>query len=187
MPRRNIQLPIDELVARYAAGESTCVLARAFGVGSDTVLERLRSAGAVIRFRGRKRLPLREMAERYRAGESTADLARAYGINRTTSRKRLVGAGVAMRPEGSWAPGGPLWVERSGHLRTYDRAHRHCSIHRGCWEAYHGPIPKEHAIHHVNGNPLDNHIDNLACMTRGEHSRLHKTRTRKEATDDSAL
>ena len=183
MPRRNVQLPVDELVARYEAGESTCALARAYGVGSGSVLLRLRRAGVVIRYRGRKSLPMDEMAERYCAGESTTEVACAYGICRATAWKRLVQFGVEMRPEGAWVPGGPLWSERDGRLRTYDRAHKKCFVHRARWEAHYGPIPKEYVVHHANGDPTDNGIENLMCMASGDHSRLHRL---KEATDDEA-
>lgn len=43
------------------------------------------------------------------------------------------------------------------------------------WEAAHGrPIPPGHLIHHVNVDPLDDRPDNLQCLTRAEHVRVHR-------------
>ena len=52
MSRRNIQLPVDELVARYKAGESTWAIGRAYGVSHETVRHRLLDAGVKMRTRG---------------------------------------------------------------------------------------------------------------------------------------
>jgi|WetSurMetagenome_2_1015567.scaffolds.fasta_scaffold1032607_2 hypothetical protein len=47
-------------------------------------------------------------------------------------------------------------------------------VHRLIWEAVNGSIPDGHVIHHIDGNPLNNDIANLACMTNAEHVRLHR-------------
>ena len=133
MSRRNIELPIEELVARYEAGESTYALGRAYGVGWSTVLGRLVGAGVEMRASG-------------------APLGNRYGLKR----------------------GGALFVNTGGYLGTLDRGGRQCRIHRGCWEAYHGAIADGQVVHHVNADVLDNAIENLACMSRSEHMRLHR-------------
>jgi len=135
-------------------------------------------------------LPVDEVAPRYLAGESTRTLARAYGVGRTTIGKRLHAAGVTMHPRG--APfgnqyslghknhlgqhkrGGPLYVSNDGYLVTRDREGRKSYVHRGCWEAYRGAIPKGHVIHHGDEDRQHNTIENLECMPNGEHSRVHK-------------
>jgi hypothetical protein len=46
--------------------------------------------------------------------------------------------------------------------------------HRLVWEAYHGPIPHRHVIHHKNGIKTDNRIENLECLlSRSAHTSLH--------------
>ena len=45
--------------------------------------------------------------------------------------------------------------------------------HRLVWEEANGPIPVNHIIHHVNGDGLDNRLENLECLSRAEHRSLH--------------
>ena len=42
------------------------------------------------------------------------------------------------------------------------------------WEAAKGKIPRGHVIHHIDRNPLNDEIDNLACLTRAEHIAEHR-------------
>jgi len=50
------------------------------------------------------------------------------------------------------------------------------------WIAHYGPVPKECAIHHIEWSKnkkknaklkLNDHIDNLQCMTNADHASLH--------------
>ena len=129
-------------------------------------------------------LPIDEIAARYKAGESTHALGRVYGVSQWTICDRLYAAGVEMRPSGGrlgnknglgniGKPGGPLYTSH-GYLVTRDREGRKSYVHRGCWEAYHGSIPDGHVVHHRDGESANNAIENLARMTHGEHSRVHR-------------
>jgi hypothetical protein len=46
--------------------------------------------------------------------------------------------------------------------------------HRRIWSGCFGPIPEGYVIHHIDGNKLNNQIDNLRCMPLPEHARLHR-------------
>jgi len=37
-------------------------------------------------------------------------------------------------------------------------------------------IPKGHIIHHINGESKDNRIENLSCISRSEHTKIHHKR-----------
>ncbi|MFN4840190.1 MAG: HNH endonuclease signature motif containing protein [Phycisphaerales bacterium] len=45
-------------------------------------------------------------------------------------------------------------------------------MHRVVWEHFHGPIPDDHHIHHIDGDPANNAIENLEAI----HSRDHAVR-----------
>jgi hypothetical protein len=43
------------------------------------------------------------------------------------------------------------------------------------WVYHFGEIPAGHQIHHKDGNPSNNEIDNLECLTVAEHVERHNT------------
>src|SRR3990167_9046125 len=61
-----------------------------------------------------------------------------------------------------------------------DRANGCKRLHEEIWIAANGPIPKRRHIHHRDGNPLNNSIENLECVTAKHHSREHWTKERSE-------
>lgn len=47
------------------------------------------------------------------------------------------------------------------------------SLHRQVWLDHFGDIPADHHIHHKNGDPLDNRIENLECIHKAKHHSMH--------------
>jgi hypothetical protein len=45
--------------------------------------------------------------------------------------------------------------------------------HRWAWEQAHGPIPDDHDIHHIDGDPLNNDLANLQLVDKVTHKRIH--------------
>lgn len=41
--------------------------------------------------------------------------------------------------------------------------------HRYVWKTIKGKIPKDHEIHHIDGDRTNNNIDNLECIHRSKH------------------
>ena len=54
--------------------------------------------------------------------------------------------------------------------RYYSRGNKR--LHREVWKHYHGEIPKGYHVHHKDGNPENNTIENLELVQENEH--LHK-------------
>jgi hypothetical protein len=46
--------------------------------------------------------------------------------------------------------------------------------YRKIYESYYGKIPKGYHIHHIDGNPFNNDISNLQCVSAEEHTKIHK-------------
>lgn len=57
------------------------------------------------------------------------------------------------------------WVQRKNSNK---------SLHVAIWEFTNGAVPEGYVIHHKDFNPSNNTIENLQCMTRAEHTRLHR-------------
>ena len=55
--------------------------------------------------------------------------------------------------------------------------------HRAVWEQHNGTIPSDGdwIVHHLNGNKLDNRIENLQLMRRADHTSHHHLGRRKVA------
>lgn len=53
-------------------------------------------------------------------------------------------------------------------------------LHRYIYAKHYGPIPAGKHIHHKDGNPLNNDISNLECLSASAHNKEH-------ATDESRL
>ena len=45
--------------------------------------------------------------------------------------------------------------------------------YRKIYEYHFGEIPKGYHIHHIDGNPLNNDISNLLCISAEEHKKIH--------------
>lgn len=46
-------------------------------------------------------------------------------------------------------------------------------VHRLVWEEAHGPLPEGWHVHHLNGDTLDNRLENLVALPGVKHARLH--------------
>lgn len=55
-----------------------------------------------------------------------------------------------------------------------DGRYAHIEYARLVWQKSHGKIPDGCYIHHRDGDSMNDDVENLACVTPKEHSRLHK-------------
>jgi len=54
--------------------------------------------------------------------------------------------------------------------------------YRKIYENHYGKIPNGYHIHHIDGNPFNNDISNLKCVSAEEHSEIHKDEFTKWAS-----
>ncbi len=47
-------------------------------------------------------------------------------------------------------------------------------LHRYIWEKMNGKIPNGYIVHHKDGNRDNNNMNNLQCMSLGDHTSLHQ-------------
>lgn len=99
-----LELPVEEMVAKYEAGAGIIAVGEAYGISSTTVRKRLMEAGVTMRPRGGAShaldLPMDELVARYEAGEGLGTLSRVYECSPMTIRKRLGAAGITIREPG---------------------------------------------------------------------------------------
>ena len=69
-------------------------------------------------------------------------------------------------------------LEKSGkYLRfqgAYNLNHKKFLVHRVVWEAFNGPIPEGMDIDHIDGNPHNNHLDNLQIVSHSDNCKKAK-------------
>ncbi|QBL97907.1 putative NHN endonuclease [Exiguobacterium phage vB_EauM-23] len=61
---------------------------------------------------------------------------------------------------------------QSGRAYYYNSANR-IYLHRYIWETTYGAIPLGFEVHHIDGNPANNELENLTLMTTSEHRDHH--------------
>ena len=67
----------------------------------------------------------------------------------------------------------------------YRPKRKHQFEHRRVWEDAHGPIPAGMFIHHVNGDKLDNRLENLELLSKKDHMQLHAARGDFRRSDET--
>ena len=71
-------------------------------------------------------------------------------------------------------PSGVGHTTAKGYHRVYDASQRRSRLaHDMVWEQHNGPIPAGYDVHHDNEDKQDNRIENLRCISRTEHKRIH--------------
>lgn len=78
---------------------------------------------------------------------------------------------VAEHPPVSFEGDRYYFRSREGYYSTLSGKRLHVAI----WERANGPVPHGHIVHHLDGDRLNNQIENLMPMTRADHARHHNS------------
>jgi hypothetical protein len=71
---------------------------------------------------------------------------------------------------------------KSGHCIVSMNGKREY-VHRVVWEIHHGEIPEGMVIDHINGDPSDNRIENLRCVSQ----KINLLNKRKQKNNTSGI
>lgn len=79
-----------------------------------------------------------------------------------------------------------IGVKHLQHSLTKNSEHTVIGAHILVYETFVGEIPKGYVVHHINGNPKDNRVENLCLMKDNEHRKMHCKENNKKMTKESA-
>lgn len=131
-----------------------------------------------------QRINYREAADLYAYGFSTPESARMLGTSRTTIERAVKSLGGRLRSisDGkSLSCRGNRRVD-STYITVCVGKGKRVKEHRMIMESEIGrALTKNEVVHHINGNRIDNRIENLQLMTRSEHSSLHNEERKNHA------
>lgn len=64
-----------------------------------------------------------------------------------------------------------VWINDRGYGCVDVGKNKKLRVHRMVYEAFHGPIPTDHVIDHINFQKADNRLENLEAVTQAENMR----------------
>ena len=113
-------------------------------------------------------MEIEKIHKEYLDGCNIYDLAEKYNTSHTTLYRwfKKSNLKVLNKSEAKKDDKNPHW---KGGLSN---AYNHIKA-REIWQIHYGKIPKNHVIHHKDGNHLNNNIENLECLEEKEHLRKH--------------
>lgn len=153
-----------EMIELYQRGRSIPDVADATGASRSTVRYHLQAAGVLRTRADGIRLARPKLGSGLRDKKRppfTAEHRNAL----SNARRERPAKGVSVKP--------------SGYIEYTQGENKGRSVHVVLMEQRIGRrIRPDEVVHHIDGDRANNHIDNLALMTRAAHSRLHRREER---------
>jgi len=191
MPSKGKKVNVSECIKLYNSGLSMNEVGRRLGHHHGVIKYHLIRNGIKIRDRAssnRKPVSSEILGKMYSAGMSAVEIAKFFDLTYQCVYDRLAEIGVKTRtrseqikimikrgtykvPKGKnhsrW--NGGITISKDGY-RSIRIDGKYIREHRYVWEKHNGVLPKNWIVHHINGDKLDNRIENLAAMSRKQHS-----------------
>ena len=110
------------------------------------------------------------MYDAYQGGMSLDAIGKLYGKTRQAIYDTFRSRGYPLRSKQykglQVLDGIRFTLAKNGHLRGTLPDGRRVMMHWYVWERVHGPIPAGHCIYHVDKNPTNNALENLAILPK---------------------
>lgn len=189
-PRRELnEEQKREVVERYRAGANIPAIAKVFQCGVGLISLTLAEAGVQLRKIGQQ--PFRpsgtqraEIVALYQGGMGTTGIAKATGHGEPTIRRILTESGITIVKGPRTGPDSPVW--KGGRVKNGDYVYvwidandpmvvmapgsdeyQYVAEHRLVMARSVGrPLTSDESVHHINGDPTDNRIENLQLRHR---------------------
>lgn len=113
--------------------------------------------------------------ESYESGLSLSQVGKMFCVSRQTIYMGFKRRGYTLREKNSrtWQEynGKKFTLRNNGYyaLTTDTRIY----LHRYIWEKEMGLIPNGFDVHHIDEDKTNNHISNLKCLSKSDHTRNH--------------
>ena len=131
-----------------------------------------------------------EICRMYNDGRSCAEIAKVYGMSSVQIQRILKENGVKV--DMYRMKKGGLHISKGGYIRfDYSKGngfHAGRKVHTLIAEMVLGRmLCKDEVVHHIDGDKLNNHPNNLAVISKGEHTILHLEKDNRKKLSESEV